>query len=218
MSIEKDRKELFRRLQRQVNDEKVLSAMEQVPRELFIPAQWRRLAYKDTPQPIGAGQTISQPFIVALMTSALELRGRERVMELGSGSGYQTAILSSLVPQGTVLTLERIPALAEAARELLKYLEYGNVEVRIAGTALGCPEEGPFDAILVTAGTPTLPPPLLAQMAVGGRMVIPVGTSKDQELVKVLRTDEGPTVRMLGPCRFVPLIGKDSWHGDYGVV
>ena len=218
MSIERDRQALFRHLRRAINDEKVLSTMEHVPRELFVPAEWRRLAYKDTPQPIGSGQTISQPFIVALMTSILDLRGHERVLELGTGTGYQAAILSRLVPQGKVLTLERIPALAGAARELLKYLEYTNVEVRVAGASLGCHEEAPFDAIIVTAGTPKLPQPLLDQMALGGRMVLPVGNLEEQELIRVLRTDEGPTLRLFGPCRFVPLIGKDAWPNDSGTL
>lgn len=218
MSTERDRQALFRHLRRAINDEKVLSTMEQVPRELFVPGEWRRLAYKDTPQPIGSGQTISQPFIVALMTSLLELQGHERLLELGTGTGYQAAILSRLVPQGKVLTLERIPALASAARELLRYLEYTNVEVRAADAALGCTEEAPFDAILVTAAAPKLPPALLDQMALGGRMVLPVGNLKEQELVRVLRTDEGPTLRLFGPCRFVPLIGKDAWPDDPGVL
>lgn len=218
MSTERDRQALFRHLRRAINDEKVLSVMEQVPRELFVPNEWRRLAYKDTPQPIGSGQTISQPFIVALMTRTLDLRGHERVLELGTGTGYQAAILSLLVPQGKVLTLERIPALASAAKELLTYLEYNNVEVRAAGTSLGCPAESPFDAILVTAAAPKLPPSLLDQMAPGGRMVLPVGKRKEQELVKVLRTDEGPTLKLFGPCRFVPLIGKDAWPDDSGAL
>lgn len=217
MSIERDRQALFRHLRRAINDEKVLSTMEQVPRDLFVPNEWRRRAYKDTPQPIGSGQTISQPFIVALMTSILDLRGHERVLELGTGTGYQAAILSRLVPQGKILTLERIPALASAARELLTYLEYTNIEVRVADAALGCHEEAPFDAILVTAAAPKLSPSLLDQMALGGRMVLPIGKMKEQELVKVLRTDEGPTLRLYGPCRFVPLIGKDAWPDDSGV-
>ena len=132
-------------------------------------------------------------------------------MELGTGSGYQAAILSRLVPNGNVLTLERIPRLALSAESVLRFLGCGNVEVRIAGDALGCAEEAPFDAIVVTAASPKLPTSLLAQMAVAGRMVIPIGTLKDQELTKVLRTDEGHSVRMLGSCRFVPLIGEDAW-------
>ena len=214
-SMEREKRGLFKNLRREIRDEKVLSAMEQVPRELFVPAESRYLAFKDIPLPIGESQTISQPYIVALMTSALELRGSEKVMELGTGSGYQAAIFSRLVPRGRVLTLERIAGLASAAETILRTLGYDNVEVRIAVNSLGCPEEAPFDAIMVTAASPRLPQALLQQMAIGGRMVIPIGTLKDQELTKVLRTDEGHTVTMLGPCRFVPLIGEDAWPEDY---
>ena len=136
-------------------------------------------------------------------------------MELGTGSGYQAAILSRLVPQGNVLSLERVPSLASAAADLLRNLECSNVIVRTAGSTLGCQEEAPFDAIIVATAAPRLPRTLLDQMAVGGRMVIPFGTLKDQELVKVLRTREGPTLRLLGPCRFVPLIGKEAWPADF---
>ena len=213
--MEREKRGLFKNLRREIRDEKVLSAMEQVSRELFVPAESRYLAFKDIPLPIGESQTISQPYIVALMTSALELRGSEKVMELGTGSGYQAAIISRLVPRGRVLTLERIPSLAAAAETLLRTLGYDNVEVRISVNSLGCPEEAPFNAIMVTAASPRLPQALLQQMAIGGRMVIPIGTLKDQELTKVLRTDEGHTVTMLGPCRFVPLIGEDAWPEDY---
>lgn len=214
-SMEREKRDLFRNIRREIRDEKVLIAMEQVPRELFVPQESRHLAYKDIPLPIGESQTISQPYMVALMTSALELRGREKVMELGTGSGYQAAILSRLVPQGRVITLERFAGLAQASKSLLRSLGYENVDVRVAVDALGCPEEAPFDAILVTAASPKLPPALLEQMAVGGRLVIPIGTLKEQELAKVLRTDEGHTVSMLGGCRFVPLIGEDVWPEDY---
>ena len=213
--MERDKRDLFKSLRRELRDDKTLTAMEQVPRELFVPAESRHLAYKDTPLPIGECQTMSQPYIVALMTSSLNLSGRERVLELGTGSGYQAAVLSRMVPQGRVLTLERIPSLARAATEILSSLEYGNVEVRIAGAALGCPEEGPFDAIIVTAASPRLPPPLIEQMAPWGRMVIPIGTLKEQDLTRVLRTDEGHTINMLGPCRFVPLIGEGAWPEEY---
>ena len=213
--LEKAKHHLFNRLRREIRDEKVLRAMEQVPREFFVPSEsWGR-AYMDQPLPIGDGQTISQPYIVALMTSGLELRGSERVMEVGTGSGYQAAVLSRLVPDGSALSLERIPALARSAETRLRMLEYDNVEVRIAADTLGCPEKAPFDAIIVAAASPQLPPSLLDQMAVGGRMIIPIGTLKDQELVKVIRTGEGHSVRMLGPCRFVPLVGTDAWPRYY---
>jgi protein-L-isoaspartate(D-aspartate) O-methyltransferase len=212
---EREKRELLSSLRREIRDEKVLGVMEQVPRELFVPPEARHLAYKDIALPIGEGQTISQPFIVALMTSALGLGGRERVLELGTGSGYQAAILSRLVPQGRLLTLERIPSLARKAEKLLRSLGCDNAEVRMAGDTLGCPEESPFDAIIVTAASPNLPPVLLEQMAVGGSLVIPIGTLNEQELTKVVRTGEGHVVQMLGPCRFVPLIGRDAWPENF---
>ena len=176
--IERGKRDLFKNLRREIHDEKVLTAMEQVPRELFLSAGSRNLAYMDIALAIGEGQTISQPYIIALMTSGLALRGHEKVMELGTGSGYQAAILSRLVPQGRVLAMERIPSLARAAESLLGSLGYANVEVRIAGTTLGCPGEAPFDAVIVTAASPGLPRGLLEQMAVGGRMVIPIGKAE----------------------------------------
>ena len=215
-SVEKAKRDLFRNLRSAMRDERALSAMEQVPRELFVPPGSRDLAYEDIPLAIGPEQTISQPYIVAVMTSKLELRGREKVMELGTGSGYQAAVLSCLLPEGRILTLERVPSLAVAAEALLRSLGYDNVDVRVADDTLGCPEEAPFDAIIVTAGSPALPTTLLDQMAVGGRMVIPIGKLKEQELVRVLRTEEGHTVTMLGPCRFVPLLGRDAWPEEYG--
>ena len=164
------------------------------------------MAYLDQPLGIGEGQTISQPYMVALMSSALELGGQERVLDVGTGSGYQAAILSLLVPGGRVITVERVPVLAEHARALLQELGYHNVEVELAGPTLGCPERAPFDAILVAAASPRLPASLLSQLAIGGRLVIPVGSLDQQELVQALRTEEGLSVRLFGPCRFVPLI------------
>ena len=211
----REKRGLFNNLRKEIRDEKVLRAMEQVPRELFVPSEGRHMAYKDVALPIGKGQTISQPYIIALMTSVLELRGTEKVLEVGTGSGYQAAVLSRLLPQGMVLTLERISSLARAAAATLESLEYKNVEVRLADDRLGAPEDSPFNAIIVTAASPKLPQPLLAQMAVSGRMVIPVGPQKEQELMRVVRTSEGHTVNMLGPCRFVPLIGRDAWPENY---
>ena len=213
--LERDKRLLFDQLRREIRDEKALEAMQRVPRELFVPPESRHMAYNDIPVPIGEGQTISQPYIVALMVSALELREGDRVMEIGTGSGYQAAILSQLVPQARVLTLERVPVLAHSASERLSSMGYDNVDVRIAGETLGCPEVGPFDGIIVAAASPRLPEELLKQMAVGGRLVIPVGTLKEQELVKVLRTGEGHDLRLLGPCRFVPLVGQDAWPENY---
>ena len=216
VSLEKEKQSLFKTLRREIRDEKVMSAMEQVSRELFVPDESRHLAYRDIPLQIGEDQTISQPFIVAHMTSSLRLTGSERVLELGTGSGYQAAILSLLAPYGTVLSLERIPNLALAARERLLSLGYNNVEIDIAGDVLGCPERASFDAMIVAAGAPRLPMGLLQQMAVGGRLVMPVGTLEEQELIRVLRTGEGYNVAMLGPCRFVPLIGQDAWPKNHG--
>ena len=212
----REKRGLFNNLRKEIHDEKVLRAMEQVPRELFVPSEGRHMAYKDVALPIGKGQTISQPYIIALMTSMLELRGDEKVLEVGTGSGYQAAILSHLLPRGTVLTLERISSLAQAAATILDSLGCKNVEVRLADDRLGAPEASPFNAIMVTAGSPKLPQSLMAQMAVGGRMVIPVGTQNEQELVRVVRTSEGHTVNVLGPCRFVPLIGRDAWPEKQG--
>jgi protein-L-isoaspartate(D-aspartate) O-methyltransferase len=211
----KARQDLFRNLRRHIRSEAVLRAMERVPRELFVPPDSRHLAYLDIPLGIGEGQTISQPFIVALMTEALGLKGNERVLEVGTGSGYQAAILSLLVPQGRVTTVERMPLLAEQAGALLQQLGYDNITVEMAGPALGAPQRAPFDAIIVTAASPQLPAGLISQLTVGGRLVIPVGTLDNQELMQVLRTDEGISVRWLGPCRFVPLIGRDAFP-EYG--
>ena len=212
MELEKAKEQLFARLAREIPDPRVIEAMRAVPRECFVPLPSRSLAYEDIPLPIGAGQTISQPYIVALMTSALDLQPQDKVLEVGTGSGYQAAVLSRLARK--VITVERIPSLAEAARNTLRALGYTNVEVRLAGPVLGCPEEAPFQGIIVTAGAPRLPQVLLEQLVLGGRLVIPVGGRTEQELVKVLRTQDGYTVRSLGPCRFVPLIGPDGWEDE----
>ena len=185
--------------------------MERVPRERFVPPERRHMAYLDLPLGIGEGQTISQPYIVGLMVQALGLRGHERVLEVGTGSGYQAAVLSQMVPRGRVVTVELVAALANRARSLLKDLGYRNVTVQSAGDTLGCASEGPFDAIVVAAASPTLPESLVSQLAPGGRLVIPVGTLEQQELVQALRTDEGLSLRMFGPCRFVPLFGREAF-------
>ena len=202
----KAKRELFSSLRRAIRSESVLQAMEMVPRELFVLPESRHMAYMDLPLGIGEGQTISQPYMVALMTSTLQLQGNERVLEVGTGSGYQAAVLSLLVPQGRVITVERVPVLAERARDLLQKLGYHRVEVELAGPTLGCPQRAPFDAIIVAAAAPRLPESLVSQLAVGGRLAIPIGPLDTQELVQAIRTDEGISVRMLGPCRFVPLI------------
>ena len=205
------KRELFRKLLRNIPSETVIRAMEQVPRDLFVPQDSRHMAYLDLPLSIGEEQTISQPYIVAMMTEALELSGGDRVLEIGTGSGYQTAILSALTPRGRVVSMERVPALMQQARQRLQELGYRNVEVQQAGSSLGCPSKGPYDAIIVTAAAPRLPESLLSQLAIGGRLVIPVGTLSHQELVQARRTDEGLSLRVLGPCRFVPLLGAEAF-------
>ena len=205
------KRELFRKLLRNIPSETVIRAMEQVPRDLFVPQDSRHMAYLDLPLSIGEEQTISQPYIVAMMTEALELSGGDRVLEIGTGSGYQTAILSALTPRGRVVSMERVPALMQQARQRLQELGYRNVEVQQAGSSLGCPSKGPYDAIIVTAAAPRLPESLLSQLAIGGRLVIPVGTLSQQELVQARRTGEGLSLRVLGPCRFVPLLGAEAF-------
>ena len=207
----KSRKSLFSSLRRNIRSESVIQAMERIPRERFVSPENRHLAYLDLPLSIGEGQTISQPYIVALMVAALGLHSTDRVLEVGTGSGYQAAILSTLVPQGGVCTVELVPRLADRARKLLGGLGYNNVRVELAGPTLGCPDRAPFDAIIVAAASPKLPESLVSQLAVGGRLVIPVGTLEQQDLVHTIRTDEGLSVRMMGPCRFVPLIGREGF-------
>ena len=185
--------------------------MNTVPRHHFVPDALRSQAYKDNALPIAAGQTISQPFIVARMTELLELKGRERVLEIGAGSGYQTAVLAGLVRK--VYTIERIEVLATFAKEKLRLLGIGNVSFRLADGTNGWPVYAPFDAILVAAGGPEIPQPLLDQLEVGGRLVIPIGTGqKNQDLVRVTRTEDGFREESCGPCAFVPLIGEHGWQ------
>ena len=210
-NIDRAKKQLFSNLRRNIRSESVSRAMELVPREKFVPRESRHMAYLDMPLSIGEGQTISQPFIVALMIAALSLRGDEKVLEVGTGSGYQAAILSVLVPRGRVTSVELVPILAQRARNLLRELDYRNVSVEQAGAILGSPEQSPFDAIIVAAASPKLQESLVSQLAVGGRLIIPVGTLEQQELVLALRTDEGVSVQMLGPCRFVPLISREAF-------
>ncbi len=204
------RAKLIQYLNSEINDKRVLAAMSRIPRESFIPENKRHLAYEDSPVPIGCDQTISQPFIIALMTEALELKGDEKVLEVGTGSGYQTAILAELVTH--VVTVERIPTLSESAKKILRKLGYKNIEVHLAEEILGWPQKAPYNAIMVTAGAPVIPADLLAQLAIGGRMVIPVGSRYSQELRKIVKGFDTNTVINLGGCRFVSLIGKDAWN------
>ncbi len=183
-----------------------------IPREYFVPPEEQELAYEDRPLPIGLDQTISQPFIIALMTEALELTGTEKVLEVGAGSGYQAAILAELAR--LVITTERLPALAEAARKVLNSLGYTNIVVHLAEETLGWQKEAPYDAIMVTAGAPNVPTELLTQLAIGGRLVIPVGSRYVQELYKITKHRKKSVVKNLGGCRFVSLIGKDAWEEE----
>lgn len=201
---------LLRRLRGVVHDQGVLDAMARIPREWFVPPEWEEAAWENRPLPIGSAQTISQPEIVAVMTEALGLCGDERVLELGTGSGYQTALLAELAYE--VVSVERVPALADRARTLLAGLGYQNVRIEDAGHVLGAPQHAPFDAIIVTAGAPSVPSILVDQLTRDGRMVIPVGSWTDQDLVRVVRRGERETRReYLGPCRFVPLVGPGAW-------
>ncbi|HET6490631.1 MAG TPA: protein-L-isoaspartate(D-aspartate) O-methyltransferase [Syntrophales bacterium] len=197
---------------RGIGDERVLRAMEKIPRHLFVDEGLIDQAYNDSPLPIGEKQTISQPYIVAIMTEALELKGPEKVLELGTGSGYQAAILAELADR--VFTIERIAPLAQKARKLLESLNYYNVVIRVGDGTYGWREESPFDAILVTAGSPSIPRTLVEQLAIGGRLVIPVGGRYSQSLIKLTRLSENPDDVMkedLGGCRFVNLIGEYGW-------
>lgn len=206
-----DRKKLFASLRRSIRSKSVLRAMQRVPRDVFVPFDDRHLAYLNIPLPIGEGQTISQPYIVALITEALRLQPTDKVLEVGAGSGYQAAVLAELVPEGKVVTVEVVRHLAQQARETLCDLGYRNIFVEDSSETLGCAWRGPYDAIVVSAAAPCLPASLISQLGVGGRMVVPVGNREQQELACVLRTGEGISLRMLGPCRFVPLIGREAF-------
>jgi len=197
-------------IRRGIVNERVLEAMRQVPRHLFVPEDLRHLAYRDSPLPIGEGQTISQPYIVALMTQALELRGSEKVLEVGTGSGYQAAILSLLARE--VYTVERIPSLARRAERVLARLGYKNVRVKVGNGSLGWPEHAPYEAIIVTAATEQVPPPLREQLADGGRLVAPVGGRWSQTLIRLRRRGDRFIREHLTTVVFVPLVGEYGWR------
>jgi protein-L-isoaspartate(D-aspartate) O-methyltransferase len=207
--LERARENLLRYLSHEIADKRVVEAMKHVPREAFVSQEQYQAAYDDRPLSIGFGQTISQPFIVALMVQALELKGNEKVLELGTGSGYEAAILAELAQK--VVTVECIPELAESAKQVLDKLSYSNIEVHVAGKTLGWPEEAPYDAIIVSAGAPTVPQVLLEQMSWNGRLVIPVGSRWQQDLLKVIKLRKGNKIDNLGGCYFVPLIGEGAW-------
>jgi protein-L-isoaspartate(D-aspartate) O-methyltransferase len=210
VDFERARQSLFNSLDYEIADNRVVEAMRRVPREAFVPQEQYHAAYDDRPLSIGFGQTISQPFIVALMVQALGLRGDEKVLELGTGSGYEAAILAELAQK--VVTVECIPELAESARQVLDKLGYSNFEVHIAGKTLGWPDGAPYDAIIVSAGAPTVPQVLLEQLTWNGRLVIPVGSRWQQELLRVTKLRKGNNIENLGGCYFVPLIGEDAWE------
>jgi protein-L-isoaspartate(D-aspartate) O-methyltransferase len=196
---------------RRIRDERLLLAMKEIPRHRFIPPKLASRAYEDGPLPIGEEQTISQPFIVAEMTQALSLTGTEKVLEIGTGSGYQTAILCRMSRE--VVTVERLESLSRVARTTLSALGMDNVRFRIGDGTLGAPDDAPFDRVIVTAAAPRVPEPLFEQMKEGGIMVIPIGGRWEQELVTVRKEKGMPRKKNLGGCRFVPLLGERGFSG-----
>lgn len=210
MDLSLARDNLIAKLSLEIADKRVLEAMRRVPREAFVPQDQYYAAYEDRPLSIGFGQTISQPYIVALMVQALELKGGDKVLELGAGSGYEAAILAELARE--VVTVERISELVEGAKRALEKLGYSNVKVHLAGKELGWSDEAPYGAIIVSAGAPTIPQILLNQLSFGGRLVIPVGSRWQQDLLKVTKRRKGNKVENLGGCYFVPLIGEGAWE------
>jgi len=212
MDMETARLRLMHQLSHEIRDKKVLDAMSRVPRELFVPPSSQHAAYENIPLPIEMGQTISQPFIVALMTEAMEITGKDKVLEVGTGSGYQTAILCELASR--VVTVERHQRLLDRAKDVLAMLGYTNVEFHPTEKTLGWPKGAPYDAIMVTAGAPKVPQVLLDQLAVDGRLVIPVGSRFEQDLMQVIKRKEGLVSTNLGACRFVPLIGEGAWDEE----
>ncbi len=196
---------------RGISDNRLIDAMLKIPRHRFVQEAMAANAYSDGPLPIGEKQTISQPYIVALMTELLELKPNDHVLEIGTGSGYQTAILASLVRR--VFTVERIRPLVLQARKVLDSLHLLNVNIKVGDGTLGWPEEGPYDAIIVTAGAPAIPETLAEQLAPGGRLVIPVGDESSQTLIRIRKEADGSLVQESGiNCRFVPLIGQQGWQ------
>ena len=197
---------------RGIHDERVLAAMARVPRELFVPEEVRGRAYDDAALPIGGGQTISQPYMVARIAEELALRGSERVLDVGTGSGYQAAVLAELADD--VHSIERLPELAQRAREALAAAGYGDrVHVHVGDGTVGLPEHAPYDAIAVAAAAPEMPKSLYDQLAERGRLVVPVGPRYEQLLQVIVRSPEGPAVLRTVPCRFVPLVGEEGFDG-----
>jgi len=198
-------------VRRGITDERVIAAMRRIPRHLFVEEALRDRAYGDHPLPIGEGQTISQPYIVAQMTSLLALVGTEKILEVGTGSGYQTAVLAALGRR--VCSIERLPSLAVRARSLVEGLGITNVWIRVGNGTLGWPDEAPFDRILIAAGAPAVPPPLVQQLGAGGRMVLPVGDLTNQTLTMVEQGAGTMQTTTWGDCTFVKLVGKYAWDG-----
>jgi protein-L-isoaspartate(D-aspartate) O-methyltransferase len=197
-------------ISRGISDSRVLEAMRKVPRHLFVEEALKEQAYSDFPLPIGEKQTISQPYIVALMTESLGLKGHEKILEIGTGSGYQAAILAELADR--VFSIERFPGLAYRANQVLQKQGYQNIIIRVADGSLGWPDEAPFDGIMATAGTPKIPQSLIDQLGMDGRLVLPVGDRLSQELILVERVPEGIKKSNLGGVRFVDLVGKGGWE------
>lgn len=212
VNYEKAREEMVNRqlVARGIHDLKVLEAMGKVPRHLFVSEHLQDQAYNDRPLPIDLNQTISQPYIVALMTEALDLSSDDKVLEIGTGSGYQAAILAEICQQ--VYTMEKLPELLEKAEAVLKQIGYRNIITKTDDGTLGWPEYAPYDAILVTAGAPHVPRPLLNQLSDGGRLLIPVGSNLIQELKKITRQGDRFSEELLGGCQFVPLLGQHGWQ------
>ncbi len=201
--------------QRGITDERVLQAMRDVPRHRFVPEDGWDMAYRDSPLPIGYGQTISQPYIVAYMTQMLNLSPSDRVLEVGTGSGYQAAILSRLAQQ--VYTIECLAELAQRAEQVLRELGYNNVQIRVGDGGYGWPEAAPFDAIIVTTAAPEIPQPLIAQLAEGASLIAPIGPTGYQDLVRLTKRGDQTHSEYLTPVAFVPLVGEHGWRGqDWG--
>lgn len=194
---------------RGIKDARVIESMRKVPRHLFVEEKLRDEAYTDRPLPIGHGQTISQPYMVAMMTEALELKGNEKILEIGTGSGYQTAVLAGITEH--VYTVERLSELLARAREVLQRLGYDNISYKAYDGTLGWAEEQPFNAIIVTAGSPQIPAPLVEQLGEGGRMIIPVGEQYNQEIIRIVKQGGETMETSLGGCSFVPLLGEFGW-------
>ena len=213
MPVPREREQMVERQLRgrDIVDERVLAAMERVPRELFVPEDLRRQAFDDAALPIGAGQTISQPYMVARICEELGLDGDERVLDVGTGSGYQAAVLAELADE--VHSIERVPELAEQARRNLAAAGYDGVVIHVGDGSRGLPEHAPYDAIAVAAAAPSFPQALYDQLTPGGRLVVPVGRRHGQRLQVIVRSPEGPAVLRSVPCRFVPLVGEEGFEG-----